>query len=107
MTQHLLVDWSTMSAASNAVASIIVLYIMQTVTADASFTSILGIVKLAHRSSLALLAILLMANAGATLNDMSDPKLFDLASQLAFLLVVLLSAVRHRMAPKPLEVGIT
>jgi hypothetical protein len=81
----------------NVLASLGVLWIMQKVTHDAVIWTPIGLLKWAHRASLAVLAIVLAMNAALSATDGTVPRLHDLAVQLAFLLVVLLSAIRHSL----------
>lgn len=101
-------DLGMLSAAINATAGIVVLWIMQRVTYDAGFSNYLGVVKSIHRMFLGALAILLVANAGQIIIEHSTPRVDDVATQFVFLCVIILSAIRHAMIATPNHsVGIT
>lgn len=92
-------DPVAISAIVNFVSGLLVLWMMQRVTSGAGFYSYLGIVKLGHRLVLAVLAVALVANAGFTTDSQTAPRFIDLVTQFLFLLVLVISAVRHSMAP--------
>lgn len=94
-------DLTWLSAAVNFIASLGTIWIMQIVTHEAGWRSFLEIIKGCHRLALAILALALFANAGATLYEGTQPRPIDFAAQLALLLVIVFSAVRHRMVPRP------
>lgn len=98
MLPHL--DPVTISFVVNFVSGLLVFWMMQRVTAGAGFYSVLGLVKLGHRAVLASLAVALVANAGFTADSQTAPRLVDLVTQSVFLVVLVLSAVRHSMAPQ-------
>lgn len=94
-------DLGHLSALVNAIAAFGILWIMQIVTREAGLRSILQVIKGCHRLALAALAVALFTNAAATLYDDTDPRVVDFAAQLALLLVIGMSAIRHRMVPRP------
>lgn len=76
------------------------LWVMQSVTSDYDIWSKLGIVKLIHRASFAFLAIVMASNAAYTIESEIDPRYIDLIEQVAFVMVIIISAYRHHMHKK-------
>jgi len=93
-------DIGLWSAIVNMIASLGVVYIMMTVTREAGWRSVLQVVKGCHRVALATLAVVLFANAATTLYDDTDPRPVDFVMQVVLLMVIGVSAIRHRMVPR-------
>lgn len=87
----------------NFTASFGALWLMQRVTADAGWCSQLALVKLGHRASLTVVAIVMFASAAYTVETNTSPRPVDFAVEAILVMVLCLSAVRHTLAVKQRE----
>lgn len=93
-------DFGTASAAFNLLAAFGALYLMQIVTPEAGIHSGLQVLMLGHRVVLAIVSIALFANAGDTIYSNTAPRPIDFFVEFVLLMVLTLSAVRHKFTPQ-------
>lgn len=87
------------SVVANVVSSLIILYMMQAVTAGAGLRCPQAAIRLIHRASLAGLSMALMYHAYDIIEYSRTPTLASALVNGSFTLACVISAVRHSTAP--------
>jgi len=95
-----MIDLGIVHALFLLVAALGALWLMQVATSDAGIRSGLAWIKLCHRMTLAVVAIVLFANAGETLYNGSAPRPVDFVTQFVLVLVIVFSGWRHTLVTR-------
>lgn len=89
----------TISVIANAVSAVLIFFLSRAITPQASLQCPLAAIRLFQRYAMCALSISLMFNAYYIVSHDRTPSIAAVAVNVFFVIVVLISAARHYMAP--------